>query len=72
MYLCSTEYNPQLEHTIAATDPTLAIDWPIVNRHRPQLSDRDAAAPTLEQVRSTGLLPTWKETQAFINELRRP
>src|SRR6476619_7870478 len=28
MYLCSAEYNPQREHTIAATDPALGIDWP--------------------------------------------
>jgi len=26
MYLCSAEYSPQREHTIAATDPALAID----------------------------------------------
>jgi dTDP-4-dehydrorhamnose 3,5-epimerase len=33
------------------------------------LSDRDAAAPTLEELRATGLLPTWEETQAFIHGL---
>jgi dTDP-4-dehydrorhamnose 3,5-epimerase len=27
MYLCSTEYSPQREHTISPTDPALAIDW---------------------------------------------
>jgi dTDP-4-dehydrorhamnose 3,5-epimerase len=65
MYLCSAEYNPQREHTIAATDPALAIDWP--TEHELVLSDRDAAAPTLDEVRATGLLPTWEETQAFIH-----
>ena len=30
MYLCSAEYSPQREHTISATDPALAIDWPRV------------------------------------------
>jgi dTDP-4-dehydrorhamnose 3,5-epimerase len=55
MYLCSAEYNPQREHTICATDPALAIDWPPVNGL--VLSDRDAAAPTLEEVRAAGLLP---------------
>ena len=44
MYLCSAEYNPQREHTIAAIDPTLAIDWP--SGHELRLSDRDAAAPS--------------------------
>jgi dTDP-4-dehydrorhamnose 3,5-epimerase len=33
------------------------------------LSDRDAAAPTLDEVRAAGLLPTWEDTQAFINGL---
>ncbi|HEY2500981.1 MAG TPA: dTDP-4-dehydrorhamnose 3,5-epimerase, partial [Mycobacterium sp.] len=31
MYLCSAEYDPQREHTICATDPALAIDWPLVD-----------------------------------------
>jgi dTDP-4-dehydrorhamnose 3,5-epimerase len=68
MYLCSAEYSPQREHTICATDPGLAINWPTVNGL--VLSDRDAAAPSLEEVRATGLLPTWEETTGFITELR--
>jgi dTDP-4-dehydrorhamnose 3,5-epimerase len=67
MYLCSSEYNPQREHTIAPTDPALAIDWP--SGHELVLSDRDAAAPTLDEVRAAGLLPTWDETQTFIRGL---
>jgi dTDP-4-dehydrorhamnose 3,5-epimerase len=67
MYLCSAEYNPQREHTIAATDPALAIDWP--TEHNLVLSDRDAAAPTLEEVRAAGLLPSWDETRTFIRGL---
>jgi dTDP-4-dehydrorhamnose 3,5-epimerase len=67
MYLCSAEYNPQREHTVAATDPALAIDWP--TEHKLVLSDRDAAAPTLEELRAADLLPTWEETQAFIHGL---
>ena len=67
MYLCSAEYNPQREHTIAATDPALAIDWP--TKHRLVLSDRDAAAPTLDEVRAAGLLPSWDETRTFIRGL---
>jgi dTDP-4-dehydrorhamnose 3,5-epimerase len=69
MYLCSTEYDPQREHTIAATDPTLAIDWP--SGHELLLSDRDAAAPTLDEVRAAGLLPNWDETKDFIAALRK-
>ncbi len=67
MYLCSAEYNPQREHTIAATDPALAIDWP--TEHNLVLSDRDAAAPTLDEVRAAGLLPSWDETRTFIRGL---
>jgi dTDP-4-dehydrorhamnose 3,5-epimerase len=67
MYLCSAEYNPQREHTIAATDPALAIDWP--TEHRLVLSDRDAAAPTLDEVRAAGQLPSWDETRSFIRGL---
>jgi dTDP-4-dehydrorhamnose 3,5-epimerase len=68
MYLCSTEYSPQREHTIAPTDPALAIDWP--SEHELVVSDRDAAAPTLDEVRAAGLLPTWEEAQAFIAGLK--
>jgi dTDP-4-dehydrorhamnose 3,5-epimerase len=70
MYLCSAEYNPQREHTICATDPTLAIDWPLVGGAAPSLSDRDAAAPSLDEVRASGLLPTWEQTQRFIAGMR--
>jgi dTDP-4-dehydrorhamnose 3,5-epimerase len=70
MYLCSTEYNPQREHTICATDPAFAIDWPLVDGAAPSLSDRDAAAPSLDEARASGILPTWEDTQSFINGLR--
>ena len=70
MYLCSAEYNPQREHTICATDPTLAIDWPLIDGVAASLSDRDAAAPSFDEVRAAGLLPTWEETQRFISGMR--
>jgi dTDP-4-dehydrorhamnose 3,5-epimerase len=69
MYLCSAGYAPGREHTINALDPALDIAWPVVDGE-PILSDRDREAPTLEQVRAAGLLPTWDETRAFIDELR--
>ncbi len=66
MYLCSSGYAPQREHTILAT--SLGIDWPA---DRPlNLSERDAAAPTLDQVQAAGLLPSWADTQAFVEGLR--
>jgi dTDP-4-dehydrorhamnose 3,5-epimerase len=70
MYLCSAEYNPRREHTICPTDPALAIDWPLVDGALPSVSDRDAAAPSFAEVRASGLLPTWEETQEFVAGLR--
>jgi dTDP-4-dehydrorhamnose 3,5-epimerase len=69
MYLCSTEYNPQREHTICAMDPALAIDWPLVDGAAPSLSDRDAAAPSFDEVRKSGVLPSWEDAQRFIASL---
>ncbi len=70
MYLCSAEYNPGREHTICPTDPALGIAWPSVNGAAPNLSARDAAAPSLKEVQASGLLPSWEETQRFIKDLR--
>lgn len=66
MYLCSAGYAPQREHTILAT--SLGIDWPDDNPLN--LSERDAAAPTLDQVHAAGLLPSWADTRAFVAGLR--
>jgi dTDP-4-dehydrorhamnose 3,5-epimerase len=68
-YLCSAGYSPTREHTINACDPAIGIDWPLVDGAPPNLSERDAAAPTLDDVLSSGLLPTWDEAQAFVAEL---
>ena len=69
MYLCSAPYAPGREHTISAYDPEIGIDWPVPASEL-RLSDRDAAAPTLAEVRSAGLLPDWEKTQAFVAGLR--
>lgn len=71
MYLCSTPYSPQREHTVAATDPAIGIEWPLPAAEL-LLSDRDAVAPSLSEVRAEGLLPTWAEAQSFVEGLRRP
>jgi dTDP-4-dehydrorhamnose 3,5-epimerase len=67
-YLCSAGYSPQREHTICPTDPAIGVDWPVTD---PTLSERDAAAPTLAEVQAAGLLPTWDDARAFVEELRR-
>ncbi len=70
MYLCSAPYAPQREHTIAATDPAIGIEWPLPAEQL-VLSERDAAAPSLADARAAGLLPTWADSQAFVESLRR-
>ncbi len=69
-YLCSAGYSPTREHTICPTDPAIGIDWPLVDGAAPNLSERDAAAATLDELRAAGLLPTWDEAEAFIEGLR--
>lgn len=70
MYLCSAPYSPNREHTVAATDPAIGIDWPMTP-DRLMLSGRDAAAPALADVRAAGLLPDWDECRSFVEDLRR-
>ncbi|MGK2879434.1 MAG: dTDP-4-dehydrorhamnose 3,5-epimerase [Mycobacterium sp.] len=72
MYLCSAQYDPSREHTILATDPDLGIEWPAtVFGSEVVLSGRDADAPTLQQVRDAGLLPSWDEAREYVERLRR-
>jgi dTDP-4-dehydrorhamnose 3,5-epimerase len=57
-YLCSSTYRPGHEHGIHPLDAELAIGWPAGT---PQLSEKDAAAPTLAQARAAGLLPRYAD-----------
>ena len=70
MYLCSAGYDPQREHTIDPLDPAIGVEWP-VDDSALIMSDRDRQAQTLEQAGAAGLLPTWDETRAFVDQLRR-
>lgn len=67
-YLCSTRYAPRQERVVHVFDPELAIDWPIDGK--PVLSERDAQAPSLAQLRDAGLLPDYAECQRFYESLR--
>jgi dTDP-4-dehydrorhamnose 3,5-epimerase len=55
MYLCSAPYAPGREHGVHPLDPGLGIAWPA--DLRPVLSEKDAAAPPLDQARAAGILP---------------
>lgn len=65
-YLCSTTYNPAVEHTLDALDPELGIAWPV---DTPVRSERDAAAPPLAEI--TGRLPDYQACQARYRALGR-
>jgi dTDP-4-dehydrorhamnose 3,5-epimerase len=65
-YLCSETYNPVGEHAVHPLDPELGIDWPAGT---PQLSDRDAAAPSLAEALAGGLLPSYEECRAYTASL---
>jgi dTDP-4-dehydrorhamnose 3,5-epimerase len=68
VYLCSEGYAPQREFGIHPLDPELALPWPA--GLAPELSDKDAAAPTLAEARRRGLLPSHQECLAHRRRLR--
>ena len=72
-YLCSAPFAPTREHGIHPLDPAIGIEWPTSDRDgrpiTPLLSPKDEQAPTLAEVRDSGLLPTWEATQEFIRGL---
>lgn len=74
LYLCSTPYAPGREHGIHPLDERLAIRWPTTARDgsplTPQLSDKDAVAPTLEEALELGLLPHVSDVEAYLATLR--
>jgi dTDP-4-dehydrorhamnose 3,5-epimerase len=68
VYLCTTGYSPTREHGLHPLDPALGIAWP--DGVEPVLSEKDAAAPTLAEARSTGLLPVHADCVAHYARLR--
>ena len=73
VYLCSTEYAPGREHGIHPLDAEVGIVWPTTGRDgsplSPSLSEKDAAAPTLSDARSAGLLPRFDDVMAHVGSL---
>ncbi|MFG1635686.1 dTDP-4-dehydrorhamnose 3,5-epimerase family protein [Pseudonocardia alni] len=67
-YLCSTSYTPAAEHGISPLDPALALPW--AEGVEPVLSDKDRAAPTLDEALAAGVLPAWESCRARLAELR--
>ncbi|MET7396167.1 dTDP-4-dehydrorhamnose 3,5-epimerase [Dactylosporangium sp. NPDC005572] len=67
-YACSEVYNPAGEHGVHPLDPDLAIEWPA---EAPQLSARDAAAPSLAEMLAAGRLPDYGACEAYTQSLRQ-
>lgn len=53
VYKCTDYYMPQSERSLLWNDPTLAIDWPLVDGAAPSLSAKDADGAT------------WQDAQKF-------
>jgi dTDP-4-dehydrorhamnose 3,5-epimerase len=69
VYLCSTGYAPEREHEVNPLDPAIGIDWPDIGVE-PQLSAKDRDAPSLEEAREAGLLPSYDECVRYVDGLR--
>ena len=69
VYLCSEPYTPAREHEVHPLDAMIGIEWPTVGRNGEPLayefSAKDQAAPSLEEARAAGLLPTYDAARAF-------
>jgi dTDP-4-dehydrorhamnose 3,5-epimerase len=68
MYLCSIPYAPAIEHGVHPRDPALGIAWP--QDIDPILSEKDAAAPSLDEAQRSGLLPGYGDCLAFAARLK--
>ena len=68
VYLCSSPYAPEREHGVHPLDPAIGIAWP--KDLEVILSEKDAAAPTLEEARNAGLLPSYQACMIRAAQLR--
>ena len=68
-YLVSSGYDPAREFGIDPLDPALDLPWPADVEL--ELSGKDRAAPTLEEARQQGLLPTMADCAARYAALRQ-
>lgn len=58
-YLVSEHYQPTREHGIHPEDSTIGLEFP-ADIATLRLSDKDAVAPSLNDVMAQGVLPTWQ------------
>ncbi|GAB2776886.1 dTDP-4-dehydrorhamnose 3,5-epimerase [Terrabacter koreensis] len=69
VYLCSEVFNPATDGGIDPLDPQVALDLPAGST--PIISPKDAAAPSLDDAVTAGLLPTLEACHAFTAQLVR-
>jgi dTDP-4-dehydrorhamnose 3,5-epimerase len=67
MYLCSAAYSPEREHGVHPLDPQVGLRLP--DGIEPLLSPKDEAAPSLEEARDRGLLPTYAACREYAASL---
>jgi len=63
VYLCSEVFSPAVERGINPLDPAIGLRLP--DDFVPIVSDKDAAAPTLEAAAAIGLLPSYDQCTEF-------
>lgn len=72
-YLCSAPYAPGREFGIHPLDPTVNVTWPTTNQKGSPitqiLSEKDTAAPSLEEAKKLGILPSYQECLDFYDSL---
>lgn len=49
-YKCTDYYHPESEVSLAWDDPSIAIDWPLVNSGAPDLSNKDMAGKAFADI----------------------
>ena len=67
VYLCSEVFNPSTERGLNPLDPAIGLVLP--EGFVPIVSDKDAAAPTLDAAAERGLLPTLEACLAHAADL---
>lgn len=67
-YLCSTPYIPAREHGVHPLDPAIGIAWP--GNTQLVLSDKDNAAPSLDDALRLDLLPSYSDCNAYADHLK--
>jgi len=49
-YKCTSYYAPEHERSLQWNDPSVGIEWPLVNGVEPILSEKDSACPVLAEL----------------------